>query len=913
LVGPCAVESAGRGVTDDKQIEVKVLEGEGRRASRQKAAHRRRLRAIGALAAVSALVAVAAPQSACAWWNSISPTRSAGAPFTVCPPAGRSVRCLLIEDPTRGSRTRGPVPAGTITRGPEQEVSPALYGHGEEGGYSPTELREAYELPGGNAGEGQTVAVVEAYNDPDAESDLAEYRKEYALPSCSAGCLTQVNQRGGKPLPPAPPPSELGWAEEASFDVDMVSAICPKCHILMVEAENAEGQNIASAEDEAAALHATEISDSFAQSVPLEPQEAAAYDHPGIPIAVAAGDDGYGVEWPAASRHVIAVGGTTLEPSGRGGWTETAWSKTGGGCSTETKPAWQTDQGCAGRTTNDVAAVADLNTPVSAYDSYETHGSSWLLAGGTSVSAPIIAAAMALTSPYTRSFEGAQSLYLEQANGIDGFYDVLSGSTGNCHTYLCEAGVGYDGPTGLGGLRGAPEVPPPAPVTVGASTATPSEATLEGTVNPHDVTVTCMFEYGQSSYHEKSKPCSPQPGTVVTPVAVSARLTGLTPGASYQYRVAVSYPGGSAAGEVLTFTAPGEQPSVLSQSASSLTQTSAALGATIDPGGAAVDACWFEYGQTSPGYGSFAYCATKPGAGNSPVPVSATAVALQPDTTYHYRVYIRTPGHEVLGSDQSFTTLPLAPTLTTLPASAVGSGSATLNATVDPNSAAVTSCEFEFGSGATLVPCSPEPGSGESPVAVSATVGGLSPSTRYLYRVLAANAGGEAYGAIGELTTAAAPPNSGNQEDPLNPPPTEDQLNSSPTQNDQAGVSLPACAAHLASKALLASTSGAVKLTLRCARESAEGRGTVTLLMSTGSGSGSRSPSQASIALATASFAVPAGGAATVVLHLSAWARHLLAKAHLLHARAVIVTRPPLAVSTSSTTVTLRAQTTARR
>jgi Subtilase family len=862
------------------------------------------MRRLAALAAVAvgllATAAATAPQAG-AWWKSISPTRSASAPFTVCPPAGPSVRCSLIEDPTRGSRTRGPVPAGAITRGPEQEVSPAFSGHGEEGGFSPADLRSAYLVPGGTAGTGQTVAVVEAFDDPSAEADLAEYRRTYELPSCGAGsgCFMKANQRGGQSLPA---PNGL-WAEETSSDLDMVSAICPNCHILVVEAENAESQNIATAEDEAVTLGATEISDSFAQSTPLEAQEAAAYDHPGIPIAAAAGDHGFGVIWPAASRHVIAVGGATLEPPvGRGGWTETAWSKTGGGCSSEAKPAWQTDKGCTHRTTNDVAAVADPNTPVSTYDSFETHAPHWQLAGGTSVAAPIVAAMMALASPYTRSFDGAQSLYLEQANGIEGFSDVLSGSTGGCGTYLCNAGAGYDGPTGLGSLRGVPEVPPPAPVTLPASQAAPGEATLEGTVNPHDASVTCVFEYGQSSYGEVSKPCSPAPGTGVTPVAVSAKLTGLTPGATYHYRLAVSYTGGSAAGEVLSFTAASEQPSVLAQSAAALAQTSATLNATIDPGGAAVEACWFEYGQAAPAYGSFAYCTSRPGAGTSPVPVSAAAGPLQPNTTYHFRVYIRTgAGHEVLGSDQVFTTRTLPPTLSMLAASALGPGSATLNASIDPNGSNVTLCEFEFDSGASFVPCSPQPGSGGSPVTVSATVAGLSPSTRYLYRVVATNAGGNAYGPIGELTTAANP---GGLESALR----EHPLGQSPTQGQQPTGSSGACAAHIASKTLLASPTGAVKLTLLCAHKGSSGRGTVTLLVAGSSGPASRSSSRASTVLAVASFTMPAGGAAAVVLHLSTRARHLLARAHLLHARAVIVTRPPLAASTSSAPVTLRAQ-----
>jgi hypothetical protein len=880
----------------------------------------RRLAALTSSVAVALVAASATPQQAGAWWRSVAPTRSASVPFTVCPPAAHTVRCALIEDPTPASRVRGPVAAGAITRGPAEEVSPALSGHGEDGGYSPKDLREAYGLPEGSAGSGQTVAVVEAYSDPDAESDLAAYRGAYGLSSCSAagGCLTQVNQSGGNSLPAA----NAKWAEETSFDLDMVSAICPNCHILVVEAENAEGENIATAEDEAVARGATEISDSFSQSSPLESREAAAYDHPGIPIAVAAGDDGYGVVWPAASRNVIAVGGTTLTaPTGRSGWTEAAWSKTGGGCSTEAKPTWQTDTGCTGRTTNDVAAVADPNTPVSVYDSYETHGSPWLLAGGTSVATPIVASAMALASRYTRSFNGAQSLYLEHANGVDGFYDVLSGGTGNCHTYLCEAGVGYDGPTGLGGLRGAPEVPPPAPVTLGASTPVSGEATLEGSVNPHDVGVSCVFEYGQSSYNEKNKPCSPQPGAVVGAVAVSARLGGLTPGARYIYRVAASYPGGSSAGEPLSFTVPSEQPSVIAQSASSLTQTSATLAATIDPGGAAVEACWFEYGESTPGYGSFAYCTTKPGDGDSAVVVSATTGALQPNTTYHFRVYVRTAtnaAHEVQGEDKSFATLALPPTLTLLPASAISTGSATLNATVDSNGALVTSCEFEFGGAANLIPCLPGPGSGESSAAVSATVGDLSPATRYFYRVLATNAGGVTYGAIGELTTANAATGSGGREGPgsvLSTGQLSEDPPIAPTTPSvgAAGGSVAACVAHLASRTLHASASGAVKLTLLCAHEGVERRGTVTLLVPSSAVPGSRSSSQASTALATASFALPAGGAATIVLHLSARARRLLAEAHLLHARAVIVTRAPLAAPTSAAAVTLRASPTVSR
>ncbi len=313
------------------------------------------------------------------------------------------------------------------------------------------------------------MAIVDAFDDPNAESDLAVYRAKYGLPECTTadGCFKKVNQTGGSKYPSA----EAGWSVEISLDLDMASAACPKCHLLLVEAESNSGENLYSAEDEAATLGASEISDSWdGEEFSEEHSYDTYFNHPGIPITVAAGDSGYKVGYPAASPDVIAVGGTALSKAANArGWSEVAWSKTGSGCSAyEPKPSWQTDKGCTRRTDNDVAAVASAETPVSVADSYELPKEfsvpqpGWTLVAGTSVASPLVAGTMALASAYTRSFAGADALYLEASqNGTGVLDDVVSGSNGRCRTYLCNAAVGYDGPTGLGSLYGPPVVVPP--------------------------------------------------------------------------------------------------------------------------------------------------------------------------------------------------------------------------------------------------------------------------------------------------------------------------------------------------------------------------------------------------------------------------------------------------------------------
>src|SRR5579859_3787821 len=326
-------------------------------------------------------------------------------------------------------------------------------GGGSPSGYNPPDLQSAYKLPSSTAGSGQTVAIVDAYDDPNAESDLGVYRSQFGLSVCTTanGCFRKVNQSGGTSYPRA----NGGWAQEISLDLDMVSAICPNCHILLVEASSNSFANLSAAVDEAATLKANEISNSYGGSeYSSEVSDQSHYNHPGIAITVSSGDSGYGVQFPAASQYVTAVGGTTLnKASNTRGWSETVWSGAGSGCSAyDPKPSWQKDTGCSNRTVADVSAVADPNTGVSVYDSYSYQGrSGWLVFGGTSVASPIIASVYALGGNAASVTYGSYPY-----SHTSSLFDVTSGSNGSCGgSYLCTAGAGYDGPTGNGTPNGS--------------------------------------------------------------------------------------------------------------------------------------------------------------------------------------------------------------------------------------------------------------------------------------------------------------------------------------------------------------------------------------------------------------------------------------------------------------------------
>ena len=321
-------------------------------------------------------------------------------------------------------------------------------------GYGPADLQTAYALAAASTanGAGQTIAIVDAYDDGNAESDLAVYRSTYGLPPCTTanGCFRKVNQTGGTKYPRG----DGGWGQEISLDVDMASAICPNCKILLVEASSNSFANLSAAVDEAAALGANVISNSYGGGeYSGEVSAQSHYNHPGVAITVSSGDNGYGVEFPAASQYVTAVGGTSLTKDGSArGWAETVWSGAGSGCSAYiSKPSWQTDAGCARRTVADVSAVADPNTGVSVYDTYrQAGGGGWLVFGGTSVSAPIIGAVYALAGNTGAITYGSFSY-----SHLSFLNDITSGSNGSCSSsYLCTAKVGFDGPTGNGTPKG---------------------------------------------------------------------------------------------------------------------------------------------------------------------------------------------------------------------------------------------------------------------------------------------------------------------------------------------------------------------------------------------------------------------------------------------------------------------------
>lgn len=319
-------------------------------------------------------------------------------------------------------------------------------------GYGPSSIQSAYKLSGLSAS-GRTVAIVDAYNDPTAEADLGVYRSQFGLPACTSanGCFKKVSQTGSTTSLPA---TNASWAQEISLDLDMVSAACPSCHILLVEASTASTANLGTGVNQAAkTAGVVAISNSYGGSDARDTTYAKYYNHPGIAVTASTGDGGYqGGSYPADSAYVTAVGGTSLRTStSTRGWTETAWSGAGSGCSAYNTAVAPTSAGtgCSKRAMADVSAVADPNTGVAVYDSTAYQGlSGWLVFGGTSASSPIVASVYAL-SGRTTGYPAA--LYSHTSS----LFDVTSGSNGSCSpTQWCHARTGWDGPTGLGTPNG---------------------------------------------------------------------------------------------------------------------------------------------------------------------------------------------------------------------------------------------------------------------------------------------------------------------------------------------------------------------------------------------------------------------------------------------------------------------------
>jgi subtilase family serine protease len=320
-------------------------------------------------------------------------------------------------------------------------------------GLSPTTIKSVYSFStSSTAGSGKTIAIVDAYDDPTAESDLGVFSTQFGLPACTSaptnGCFQKVNQSGGTSYPRADP----GWALEISLDVQWAHAIAPGAKILLVEASSNSFTNLMAAEDYAKA-HAQYVSNSWgASEFSGESTYDSHFSQSGVSFFVSSGDAGLPAEYPSSSPNVISVGGTTLNFAGPGftNFTnETGWSSGGGGCSQyETATSAQSafsgygQVSCGGkRATPDVSLDADPASGVSVYDTTRYQGQSgWFKVGGTSASSPMWAGRSAVAGAVVNS------AYV-YGNGIT-YRDITSGNNGA----PCLAG--FDLCTGRGSWLG---------------------------------------------------------------------------------------------------------------------------------------------------------------------------------------------------------------------------------------------------------------------------------------------------------------------------------------------------------------------------------------------------------------------------------------------------------------------------
>jgi subtilase family serine protease len=450
-------------------------------------------------------------------------------------------------------------------------------------GFGPSDIQSAYNL-GNNPGNGQTVAIVDAYDDPNAESDLGTYRSQWGLPACTTanGCFTKADQNGGGNYPTG----DSGWGVEITLDLDAVSAACPGCHVLLVEANSNNDSDLGAAVDEAVKLGAKFVSNSYSDAESnFTTGEDAHYNHPGVMIAAATGDSGTqsgsNAQFPATFPSVVAVGGTSLsKDSSSRGWSESVWSSGGSGCSSLfAKPAYQQNvtTGCANRASADVSADANPNTGLAVYDTYSQSG--WLEYGGTSLATPLISAMWAQAGAPTSGDNGVSYVYANEAK----FHDVTSGSNGSCGTVICNAGTGWDGPTGVGtpngvaGFASGGTPPPPsndfsvslsptsgsvnpgssATATVGTKVTAGSAVTVRLSTSGLPSGASASFSpasvsAGSSSTMTISTSASTPGGTY--PVSVTGTAGSTTHSATYSLTVK-----GSGGGGTVTVTNPGNQ------------------------------------------------------------------------------------------------------------------------------------------------------------------------------------------------------------------------------------------------------------------------------------------------------------------------------------------------------------------
>jgi Subtilase family len=711
-----------------------------------------------------------------------------------------------------------------------------------EGAYGlrPQDLHSAYfpgEQPDAPASEPQMIALVDAYDDPNAEADLEVYDHEFSLPTCTEanGCFKKVNQEGETGHPPVASSEREqeeadGWALETSLDIEMAHAVCQNCHIVLVEADNAENANLEAAEDAAAEkIGATEISNSWGGEEP--PADSAAFDHPGVVITVAAGDDGYlnwdaseeerengveigGVDYPASSPHVVAVGGTSLTLSGPAETrsSETVWNNGGGGCSLGfMAQEWQRDVpdwssvGCEERrAVADVAADADPYTGVAIYDSvpYVRPGGGlknarvigWTPIGGTSVASPIIASMFALAGGSHGVEYPAKTLYSHL--GSASLYDVTEGGNGKCDddyssgctgsmhplsvsdcgqgVLICNAAPGYDGPSGVGAPNGieafkparqlkggGPEEPitEPCGEPIGAG----GEQRVCGKLNPGaSAKAGYYFAYNKGASCTGGKETELMPEVEGQAIVVSGELTGLQPATQYAYCLIATDPSGETSGSALTFTTEPVAPKAPeTRSATNITSESATLEGKLraEP----VKTSWhFEYaaGESCTGAGAKTTPELQDTTLGEPDEVSAAIGALQPDAEYTACLVAKNSSGSTPGPEVTFKTLLPKPAVLGESASGETRTGVQLSGSVNPENG-LAFYWFEYGptSGYGSSTHEAQAGSGFGEVTVGpTTIGELKPGTTYHYRLLVSNGSGMSVGADETFTTLPATP-----------------------------------------------------------------------------------------------------------------------------------------------------------
>jgi len=862
---------------------------------------------------------------------------------------------------------------------------------GPAGGLTPEQLAGAYGYDPSGGGAGQTVGIVDAYDDPKIEEDLGTFDRKYGLSACTTenGCFKKVGQTGSTTSLPAA--DTTGWSEEISLDVETVHAVCPHCKILLVEADSPSFSDLGTAVNEAVALGATVVSNSYGGSeLETGAFEESAYDHPGVPIIAASGDTGY-YGWisvndlargpeapnaPASLPTVVAVGGTslTLNASGTRA-SETVWNEngpgddigeldgpqeaTGGGCSRlfSAEP-WQREvagygaTGCGkSRVVADVSAVGDPATGFDIYDSYKCGPEcefprvegGWATFGGTSLSAQLIGALYGLAGGGGGVRYPSLTLYGDAADASSS-YDVRSGGNGFCGgesvelcghpnselgsllfgrsvlidcegTTSCNAAPGFDGPSGVGTPIGLglfkPELPtaaitPPGSLVAGA----PASFNGGGSSDPYPGGTIVSFSWSWGDGTADSVGVSPS-HTYATPGTYNVTLTvtdnyGLT---STLSTMSVK----------VNASACAASPAIEDEPASSTVTAPNAATFTVKegtvPANCSVAAIQWRVSTDLGVSWNDVSGAKFSGATSSTLQINPTSTS---ESGHEFRAVL-TNGHGETESSPANLTVnaPLcasSPTIEDQPASTTvtAPNAATFTVkegTVPANCSAATiqwQVSTDLGASWSNVSGPDFSGANSATLQISPTstselghefravlnnargATGSIPATLMVNSALQSSAGGSS--TAGGSLTGARQGVAGFKEEVL-PAPGPD--------------------AKLASTALQASQSGTVGINISCPAGDSNCSGTVTLrtLNAVVAGLGRSAKAKGEVlTLATASFNVAGGRVKTVLLHLSAKARRLLAHSHVLHVRVIIVAHDPTgATHSTQTIVTLRA------